>query len=631
MSGRRLADRYELIVRRGSGGMANVWEGVDHNLGRRIAVKVLHPHLAANESILNRFRSEAHAAARLTHPGIVAIYDTVTTEDTDAIIMELVEGRDLRTLLDERPTLELEDAVEVCVQLAAALGHAHQHGIIHRDVKPANILVRPDRRVKLSDFGIAKALDQTGHTESGSLVGTVKYLAPEQLEGTGVDARTDLYALTTVFYEMLCGEVPFAANDLVTAMSRVRTDPPSVRVKRPDLSPALDAFIQRGLARRPSDRYADAATWSAALTASVRGDSTVLDTPALRSTAPATPTIVESIPQRPAPAPTPPASPAPTPPVVGPGPAQSRPNMPGPRPTGAQSPKRSPAKADPEVAKHHTRNRSRFAFLGPLIALVLMIAAVVTVWLLLSGGTTTVDSADDPNADQSDTELVTESTLATTTTVAEQAVETDDTAEEPAATVAPETTGAPVDDAGTAESDDTTTTTETTTTSTTEAPQFAAGQRAVAIDPFGDDTERGESSMFALDGNPDTYWRTESYITREFGNLKPGVGLVLEFETPVPMTAIEITADRVDWSAQVFEADALSFELDGWGEPIGSFDGLNESAVLDVPDLSEVTAVLIWVTDLGLAPEQTLEEYDAQVEERAPEQRLEISEIVLVG
>ncbi len=624
MSGQRLADRYELVVRRGSGGMANVWEGVDHNLGRRIAVKVLHPHLAATESILNRFRSEAHAAARLTHPGIVAIYDTVTTEDTDAIIMELVEGNDLRTLLDERPTLELVDAVEVCVQLAAALGHAHQHGIIHRDVKPANILVRPDRRVKLSDFGIAKALDQTGHTESGSLVGTVKYLAPEQLEGTGVDARTDLYALTTVFYEMLCGEVPFAANDLVTAMSRVRTDPPSVRDKRPDLSPGLEAFIRRGLARQPSDRYADAATWSAALTASVRGDSTMLDTP---TPAPRAPTITESIPQRQAP-PTPTPAQA-APPIVGPGPAPSRPTMPGPRPSGARSPKRAPAKADPVVAKHHERNRSRLAFVGPVIAVVLMIAAVVTVWLLLSGGTTTVDSADDPNAAESETDVVTESTVEPTTpTTEDQAVEVDEAADTPAVTAAPVTT-----DSGSVstEEDTTTTSTETTSTTTTEAPDFAAGQRAVAIDPFGDDTERGESSMFALDGNPDTYWRTESYITREFGNLKPGVGLVLEFENPVPITAIEILADRVDWSVEIFSADTASFEFEDWGEPIGAFDGLTESAVLDVPDLPETSAVLLWVTDLGLAPEQTAEEYDAQVEERAPEQRLEISEIVLVG
>ncbi|MGI9605067.1 MAG: protein kinase domain-containing protein, partial [Acidimicrobiales bacterium] len=268
MAGRRLGDRYELVKRVGTGGMAEVWEAVDTSLGRNVAIKLLHRHLAEDPAVLTRFRTEAQAAARLTHPGIVAIYDTVSDEDgTDAIVMELVDGQDLRTILDARRSLAVNDVIEVAMQLANALAQAHESGIVHRDIKPANVLVRPDRRVKLSDFGIAKALGSTTHTETGSVVGTMKYLAPEQIDGSPVDGRTDLYALTTVMFEMLCGQVPFDAQDLAAAMSRVSRDAPRARSVRPDLSPALDEFLARGLARDPNDRPADATTFAAELAA----------------------------------------------------------------------------------------------------------------------------------------------------------------------------------------------------------------------------------------------------------------------------------------------------------------------------------------------------------------------------
>ena len=606
----RLGDRYEMVVRRGSGGMAEVWEGVDHNLGRKVAIKVLHAHLAENHSILNRFRSEAQAAARLTHPGIVAIYDTVTTDDTDAIIMELVEGRDLRTLLDERPTLALTDAAEVGVQLAAALGHAHQHGIIHRDVKPANILVRPDRRVKLSDFGIAKALDQTSHTESGSLVGTVKYLAPEQIEGHTADARTDLYSLTTLLYEMLCGEVPFAASDLATAMRRVQVDPPSVHALRPDLPAAFERFLLRGLARNPADRYPDAQTWSTALTQSINDDLTIVDgAPSTRSTQSAG--SAQSIPVRPpkpeerrAPGPAP--SPAPTTPTS----AAAN------RSSGPDTPRRSPAKADPAVAKHHRRNRGRLALVGPLIAFALVAAAVVTVWLLLMGSTTTVDSADDPaeNAIEEAVETV-EETEAVTTTVPEttdvvQTTATTDATEGGAVQVAPTDSVA-----------------ETTTTTTVVA-DFVAGQRAIAFDPFGGDGEHDDLAPRAIDGDVSTFWNTQSYRTREFGNIKAGVGLVLEFENPRSFGEISVVTDRLGWSASVYQSDTVAADLAGWGSPIGQFTELGLTNTLDLPD-GETRALLLWVTDLGVDSEQSIEDYDAQVAAGGFDQRLVVNEIVL--
>ena len=600
MTRRRLAERYEMVVRRGSGGMAEVWEGVDHNLGRKIAIKVLHSHLAENPSVLSRFRSEAQAAARLTHPGIVAIYDTVTTDDTDAIIMELVEGRDLRTMLDERPTLALTDAAEVGMQLAAALGHAHQHGIIHRDVKPANILVRADRRVKLSDFGIAKALDQTGHTESGSLVGTVKYLAPEQLEGRTADARTDLYALTTLLYEMLCGDVPFAASDLVTAMKRTHEDPPSARRIRGDLPPAFDAFLMRGLARNPDDRYPSAAAWSSALRASISGDATIVDpTHPLneRASIPVkNPQGHELLGTVPTPAPTP----------------EPSPSKPGPRASGPATPRRSPAKADPAVAKHHRRNRGRLAFAGPLIALALVIAAVVTVILLLSGTPSAVDSADEIAPEQDTEEIVEAEDQASSTT-----------------TAAPEQTSAPVEEASGPEVTEAPEATETTTT--TSIAEFVNGQRAIAFDPFGGDGEHDDIAFRALDGNPETWWNTQSYRTRFFSGLKEGVGLIVEFDDPQQSSnSLTVSTDRVGWGARVYRSDSLPSDLLGWGDPVGEFSELDSTASLDVTDGSS-SAVLLWITDLGLNPEQSVEEYDAQVAEGGFEQRLVVNEISIEG
>ena len=606
VTGRRLADRYELIEMRGAGGMAEVWEATDHNLGRRVAVKMLHQHLAADPNVLDRFRSEAQAAARLTHPGIVAIYDTVTANNSDAIIMELVTGRDLRTILDERPTLAVVDAVEVGIQLAAALGHAHQHGIIHRDIKPANILVRPDRRVKLSDFGIAKALDQTSHTESGSLVGTVKYLAPEQIEGHPVDGRTDLYGLTTVLYEMLCGQVPFAASDLIGAMNRIRKDPPSSRKHRPDVSPALDAFLQKGLARKPEDRYPDAATWSNELTKAMRGDEAPAERhPPHRKPELVDPTVVEapaSIPMRSAPL---------VEPVAGPGPGSARP--PTPQPAAVAAPAPAAQTSAPPLAKHMKPKRRVFSWIGPLLALGLMIAAVATAWFLLrptgSAVTNTFDNGDsaeveDVDAADDSNEVVTNDEVADETVDGDAAV---DVEEQPEAT---------------------TTTVEATTTT---VPPFANGIRAASFDPQGDGEEHSEAVSRPFDGDPTTFWFTEQYKTREFGQLKEGVGLIVEFESPSDLTELRLLTSRVDWSVEIYEADAPALTLEAWGEPIGSSSQLGQDATVDVVDTPSVAALLVWVTDLGIAADQTIEEHDAQVASGAVEQSLRLFELELAS
>ncbi|MEO7556824.1 MAG: protein kinase, partial [Acidimicrobiales bacterium] len=226
LAGRLLAGRYRLDALIASGGMAQVWEATDRVLTRPVAVKILHAHLAADDTFVERFRREAIAAARLAHPSIVAIYDTCSENGMEAIVMELVRGTTLRHLLDERRTLDASEAVGVIGQVADALDVAHKAGVVHRDVKPANILLSNDGRVLVADFGIAKAAEVSDLTGTGTTLGTVKYLSPEQVEGANVDARTDVYALGVVLYECLCGRPPFVADtEAATALARLHQEP----------------------------------------------------------------------------------------------------------------------------------------------------------------------------------------------------------------------------------------------------------------------------------------------------------------------------------------------------------------------------------------------------------------------
>ena len=220
---RRIAGRYRLIRPIASGGMARVWEADDEVLTRSVAVKLLHPHLAADDSFVARFRAEAVSAARLAHPAIVSIYDTWSGDGTEAIVMELVAGTTLRHLIEVRAPLEVDEAVVIADHVAAALEAAHRAGIVHRDIKPANVLLSSDGRVLVTDFGIAKAAEGADLTTDQTMLGTAKYLAPEQVEGGPVDGRADIYALGVVLYEMVCGRPPFKADtDAATALAPSR-------------------------------------------------------------------------------------------------------------------------------------------------------------------------------------------------------------------------------------------------------------------------------------------------------------------------------------------------------------------------------------------------------------------------
>jgi len=265
---RVLGGRYRLRRELARGGMATVWEAEDRILTRRVAIKVLHPHLAGDDAFRTRFRREAVAAAKLAHPHIVTTYDTGRDADVAYIVMELVEGTTLARLLKARGPLPVAKAVDVAAQVADALACAHAHGIVHRDVKPANILLREDGHVKVADFGIAKAGAGTDLTRTGVVMGTAKYLSPEQVSGNPADAGSDIYALGIVLYEMLCGAPPFVGDtELSTAVARLTAAPGSLRDRRQDIPRSLEAVVLRSLARDPATRFQSAEELRAGLMA----------------------------------------------------------------------------------------------------------------------------------------------------------------------------------------------------------------------------------------------------------------------------------------------------------------------------------------------------------------------------
>jgi serine/threonine-protein kinase len=281
MIGQLLAGRYELQDVAGSGGMSSVYKARDTVLERMVAIKILHEHFSDDPEYVERFRREARALAQLNHPNIVTVIDRGEFEGRQFIVFEHVHGENLKELVDREGQLPVDEALAIVHQVARGLAFAHEHGIVHRDVKPHNILIDEDGVAKVTDFGIARSLEPAdGLTETGTLLGTSEYIAPEQASGNRVDERSDQYSLAAVLYELLTGEPPYTGdNFMAVAMKHIQEPVPSVRDARPDVPPRLDAIITRAMAKRPEDRFPSTEAMMAALEAARVGTDSIQPPP----------------------------------------------------------------------------------------------------------------------------------------------------------------------------------------------------------------------------------------------------------------------------------------------------------------------------------------------------------------
>jgi serine/threonine-protein kinase len=534
-----LGARYRLDRRVAQGGMAEVWLATDTALSRQVAVKLLKPHLAADPVVSERFRREAIAVAGLNHPNIVAVYDAVDDGGRQAVVMQYVQGKSLRQLLDEQRRLSPELTIHVGCAVAIALDAAHRAGLVHRDVKPGNILITADGRVMLADFGIAKAIGsgaaEADLTSDNVMMGTAKYLSPEQVRGRKLDGRADLYSLGLVLYECLAGRVPFLGEtDADTALARLQRDPTDLHRLRPTLSPGLVDVVHRMLARDPAARPESGAAVRSLLARVGSGvdDATPMASAPVQSavsgaiattrvsrsgrgggtTTALADTPVPDIPGQP-PAPTPPSPP---------GPVTRRDRTP---------PRGRPGRNAP--AKRFEQRSSR----STTLVLVLLAAALV-IALTLANAVRDGDSDGDG------------STPVETTVAA----------------VAP-AVAAPVEILNT-----------------------------ITYDPNGDGSEHDDQLPALADGDPTTAWTTVCYESQYLGG-KEGVGIVTEMSAGSRVN-VEVGVDSAPWQLRVYTAETLPASLDAWGEAVASdFDDEARNVVFSVPAAGRY--VLVLLAELG--------------------------------
>jgi eukaryotic-like serine/threonine-protein kinase len=253
--GELIADRYELDKLVGAGGMSSVFRAHDRLLERTVALKILHEQFTRDADYVERFRREARSVAQLAHPNIVTVIDRGEQDGRQYIVFEYIDGANLKELV-RNGAVPIEDALDLASQTGRGLAFAHGRGIVHRDVKPQNVLLNDEGQAKVTDFGIARSLDVQGVTQTGTVLGTSDYIAPEQARGEKVDPRTDIYSLGAVLFELLTGEVPYPGDNFVAvAMRHLHDPPPSVRERRPDCPSRLDAAIRRAMAKDPDDRF----------------------------------------------------------------------------------------------------------------------------------------------------------------------------------------------------------------------------------------------------------------------------------------------------------------------------------------------------------------------------------------
>jgi serine/threonine-protein kinase len=560
--------------------MAEVWLATDVALSRQVAVKLLKPQLASDPVVTERFRREAVAAGRLNHPNIVAVYDAVEDNERLAVVMQYVPGRSLREVLDRERRLGVPQTLRIGIAVAAALDAAHAHDLVHRDVKPGNILLTPDARVLLTDFGIAKATSGGSDlTSDNVMMGTAKYLSPEQVRGRRLDGRADLYALGLVLYECLSGRVPFHGDsDADTALARLQRDPTPLERLRATVPADMVAVIHRMMARDPDARPSSGAEVQVALE---RIATTVDMTPGAPPESPPRPTVAPVEPQQPPPpAPAPAAEREPTPdPVAVPvralaGAEPVAVSAPAPSPlahetVGARvgagvaagdktvvtagsstrladplldrTPGRPPPRRDstppaggmrmgrPHRSFQHRRGPSLLV-LGALL-LAAAVAAVM-LWLALR---------------QDDEASPTDSTAA----------ESDDTA--------------------------------------AQAVAEGGDIRITSVrsfDPGGDGEENDENVGLIKDGDPNSAWRTECYANQYFG-AKQGVGLVLHLNAAAH-GRVSVTNVAAPWNVEIYASDDPPSTLAGWGRAVGQGAGqTSTTGTIDIDSDARYLLVLL--------------------------------------
>jgi eukaryotic-like serine/threonine-protein kinase len=273
MIGELIGGRYKVEDLVGTGGMSSVYRARDNVLERQVALKILHDHFSGDPEYVERFRREARAIARLNHPNIVTVIDRGELGRHQFIVFEHVAGENLKDVVRRRGPLPVDEAVALTTQVARGLAFAHDHGVVHRDVKPQNVLIDENGTAKVTDFGIARSIDpDEGLTETGTVLGTSGYIAPEQASGLRVDSRSDQYSLGVVLYELLTGEPPYSGdNVMAVAMKHLREPVPRVRDRRRDVPASVDAIVSRAMAKRPEDRFPSTDDMVAALEAAQDG------------------------------------------------------------------------------------------------------------------------------------------------------------------------------------------------------------------------------------------------------------------------------------------------------------------------------------------------------------------------
>src|SRR5262245_15581503 len=567
-TGELLAGRYQLDRRIGQGGMAEVWVATDIDLDRKVAVKWLRSTLATDPVVTERFRREAIAVARLSHANIVGVHDVFVHDGRQAVVMHLVDGKSLRQLLDTQKRLGPELTIHIGAAIAGALDEAHRAGFVHRDVKPGNILVTSDGRVLLTDFGIAKGLSPEDEdlTSDNVMMGTAKYLSPEQVRGRRLDGRADLYSLALVLYECLAGRVPFLGEtDADTALARLQRDPTDLGHLRPTLPIGLVNLIHRTLARNPAHRPQTGSELRAALLAVDTSPPTIDGTPA-------------ELPDRLA---NPPRQAL----AAGPGrlgsswspSAPARAGIPGePHVTGnvpvvgKERPGHvddTPPAREPMRGRPARKDQQRFA--PSLIAVcgLLVVAGIAALALYIGLG------RDDPPADL----------VVGTTTPAPAATGAAPVTTVPSQTAPPSSqpadAGAPV------------------------ATIAAADVRIATIQAWDPDGDNGaendtQAELAIADGSESTAWPTECY-SNEFLSGKRGVGLILGL-TGASAGTLTVESLNGPYQIDVMTSTAATapLDLDQWSK-VGDTHFADEPGTFEAHIDDPATFVLVWLKQLG--------------------------------